>query len=463
MLAVVLAASPLSMGCGEDAAELPPCTQLDGVCVGVPPGALCEGDFCTDGAACSAVIEVPDDAALPSAVASAQSGSCIALAPGYYSAVTLPAGVSLLGRGAADVHVTGVIVDGGSGTVIRGLEVHVSGIELRGTTDARIDAVAVRAGTNAIDVGEGASVTVVRSDVGGATFHGIWAIDSAAVTVTESVLAGSQGPGIWAQCSDGCACASKPVVTMSQVLVSGNKYVGVGLVSVSASLERVRIADTLHRDYALGGGLFVGACADVSADGLHVDKAERFGIFVDDASASFGQSADELGIVVVDSKPGVWLQRIGTSDPTQSVTVANTEVQGCRGVGMGFDLSARGIVVVDSLVGSTATAVLPLENGGQGDVGIGIVWNGGAAAVLQNVGVSGSSRQSIVIDGPVGEGSGLGNITLGGGDEVLGIVQQNVAMQDPAPDTSGSTPALARDPGEVAEIPEPLVAPLGID
>ena len=52
-LAAVLAGLTACGGAEQPAA--PACTELDGVCVGLPLDAVCASDTCTDGVVCAAV------------------------------------------------------------------------------------------------------------------------------------------------------------------------------------------------------------------------------------------------------------------------------------------------------------------------------------------------------------------------------------------------------------------------
>src|SRR5262245_7329394 len=119
MFIAALALSPLACA-PSPAAPSAPCPAervIEGQCAGV----ACEGEPWTGGVQCADVLEVASSADLAQISASAPSGACIALAPGTYPEVSLPGGVSLLGRGAGFVTVRGVVIGAGTGTVVRGL------------------------------------------------------------------------------------------------------------------------------------------------------------------------------------------------------------------------------------------------------------------------------------------------------------------------------------------------------
>ena len=210
-------------------------------------------------------------------------------------------------------------------------------------------------------------------------------------------------------------------------------------------------------------------CSVLDAAGLTVAGAfddskgepDGYGILIDRSSASLGLDLEEKGIIVIDSKRGIWIQGIGASalEPDQSVTLEGVEVSGCYGVGIGFDLEAKGIIVVDNKVADTFYSMLPVETGIQdevgapADVGIGVVWKAGSAVTIDGLEVSGSAGHGLLIDGAVGEGSSLANVTLSGGDEAAGIVQQQVGAEDLAPTTGGGVGEIETTSSKVAEVP----------
>jgi hypothetical protein len=142
-----------------------------------------------------------------------------------------------------------------------------------------------------------------------------------------------------------------------------------------------------------------------------------------------------------------------TEEPAQSVEIDGLEATSCVGAGLGFDLAAKGIVVVGGKIAGTVGAQVPVESGGLGQVGTGVVWKSGVSAVVDGLAISGSAIQAMVIDGPVGAGSKLSNVQLAGGDEAKGIVQQQVDTMDLAPEVDGSTPNVDRNQGVVSDVP----------
>src|SRR5262245_4180385 len=79
-------------GCGGEPPppECPAENEVWGVCAGLPLQDVCDSDTCTEGVECAQVVQADSDDSLQSAASSASSGTCIALAPGTYKAVSVP-------------------------------------------------------------------------------------------------------------------------------------------------------------------------------------------------------------------------------------------------------------------------------------------------------------------------------------------------------------------------------------
>ena len=71
---------------------------------------------------------------------------------------------------------------------------------------------------------------------------------------------------------------------------------------------------------------------------------------------------------------------------------------------------------------------------------------------IDGLSVSGSARQSILIDGPVASGSSVAHVTLAGGDEKKGIVEQNFSGGT-APAVGAGAPQVTQSAGMVDAIP----------
>lgn len=458
-LGVVLVAA--LAGCGEDEPPAPPCSMLDGVCVGVPAGPICEEATCTQGVTCAALHAVSSEVELSDALERALAGDCITLAPGSYGDVALPGGVSLLGRSAAEVRVAAVTLGEGSGAWLRGMEIR-GGIDVGSATAVRIEATRIVGADRGLRLAAGASATVVSSEVAGAREHGILGRGFASLAVERSVVKGGEGPGLWLQCAEaGCDCTEKPSVTIDHVLVTGNRLVSTNLVGVSATMRSVHLIETRAEGFTPGGGLSVGGCADLGYAALRIEQTGSYGLLIDSASARpLGNSLEDKGIVVIGGKPGIWVQRVAGDDPSQEVVLDGIDVRACGGTGLGFDLSARGIVVIGGKVAGTVNVTMPVEpaiQGRQADVGMGVMWKAGSTATIQSLELSGNQGIGLLIDGSVGEGSGISGLAFSGGDEDDGVVQQQVGMETMAPEVNGVE--LQQSPEKVAEVPVGPSAP----
>src|SRR5262249_43195414 len=141
----------------------------------------------TTGATCAKVIRAASDGELAGALATAGEGDCIALGPGTYGPVTLPGGVSLLGRSAADVRVASVAIGPGSGSWLRGLDL-AGGLDAGSATDVRVEAVRIHGGDDGVHVGKGGSVTIVTSEIRDTGTYGVLATQPAGVTIERTVI-----------------------------------------------------------------------------------------------------------------------------------------------------------------------------------------------------------------------------------------------------------------------------------
>lgn len=467
---VLVLASLGSLGCGADdepsGAAAPECTTRVGeTCVGVPAEPVCAEASCTGGVACGKVLEAGSQAALDGALGQAAAGDCIALGPGKYAAVALPGGVSLLGRSAAEVEVGPISVADGAGAWIRGLTAG-GGVTIGAATGVRLEAVRIAGGDDGLLVGTAGSATLVLSEVAGTASHGVLGNGPDAVTIERSIIRDSAGPGVWVQCAGAneCGCPDKPSATLDRVLLTNNRYVSASFIATRATLRAVEIADTaVGANFQPGAGLIASGCSELNYAGVKVSASTSVGVLIHASSAGPAQNdGQEKGIIVIDGHPGIWVQATGPlEEPGQTVTLEAAEAISCHGSGIGFDLEARGIIVIDGKVSGTVNQTVPVEQGGSADVGVGLMWKSGVAATIDGLEVSGSALQAFVIDGAVGADSSLANVTLTGGDESKGIVQQQVDTQDLAPTVGANSPAVQQNAGIVTSVPLPIAAPAG--
>ncbi len=458
----LLALAALTSACGEQPAQegCPAEDEIRGACAGVPAKALCEGDSCTEGVDCADVISASDDASLSAALSSAGAGTCVALAPGSYGAVSLPGGARLLGRSAADVQVKAITVAAGKGSLVRGLSVGAGGVKLAPGANLQVEAVRVAGATGpGISAPSDAVVTVRSSVIGGGAGSGLAAGDGGTITVEDSILEDNEGPGLVAACSADCDCPSPPDLVLRRTIVRANHVGGVVLFGAHALLESVDIQGTLVGDdvaFGLGGGgLSAASCSDVTAKDLHVFNNRAYGILLDDSSATIGDPGTPLGIQISGNEIGVWAQHISQSHP-QTVRLDGLDVKSNAGVGIGTSGDAVGLIICKSAIADTSLADVLVEGGGEQQVGDGLLWLGGSEIAVDDLSLSGNARASVVIDG---EATGsLTNVTLSGGDEAKGVVQQKYAG-GAQPQVGAGAPAITTSADGLFAIPLPPSLP----
>ncbi|WP_437670773.1 right-handed parallel beta-helix repeat-containing protein [Sorangium sp. So ce131] len=445
-------------GCGADEPQAkegcPTENEIRGACAGVPQAAVCDDDTCPGDVDCAEVVPVGSDAELQAAAAAAMPGACIALAPGAYGAAVLPGGVSLLGRSAEDVTVTEVALDAGEGAVVRGLT--TSMIQVRGATGAKIESVRVRGSADTgVIVEPQSSVAVVTSTIEGSAVYGVFAVDPLAVSLDRVVIAGSAGPGLWVESSSECADpAAQPALDVKRSIVRDSHIVGVALFGAKAVIAGL---DILATDPGLefqtgryGGGLSIASCSDVEAKGLRVHASRSYGVLVDGSKATIGGTGPDEEVEIHRNLIGLSIQNV-----TESFLLENAQLDQNEGFGIGVSGESRGVVICRS--GVTRTKLKPLPtldaSAGAADVGHGLVWTERSEAAITDVTFSGSALASVLIDG---EARGrLHRVTLSGGDEALGIVQQNFRTGGEQPAVAEGTPALRLAETALYPVPAP--------
>jgi hypothetical protein len=434
----------------------------------------------------------------------AQPGDCIALAPGSYDlVVAIAGGVHLLGKSYDVVHVRGVVIAAGSGSVVRGLEVGIGvapadcglaehcekeeqrceaqacgpgylraldyqcnlqeclsgaseGVILEGAGDVLLEAVRIVNSTaSAVELRGGASVTMRSSELRGAGTYGIEAFSGARVELDRTIVFDSAGPGVWAECV-GCPCAETFEVVLRSSVVRGNEIVGVALVGVDAVLDGLDVLNTLLRPntFVAGGGMWIGGCSAVTAGAVRINDNTAYGLLIDGSSAaSFG--ADEHGGPVEVSGNqiyGVWVH--DTQD--RQVRLENFLVAENSVVGLGFSGDTRSLVIRGGRVERTLLEVIPVLVEGAAapaEIGDGISWQDGASATIQGLVLDGNPRAALIIDGPCGPGSSISNLTLTGGDEAKAFLQQNLPEGGPSPTVEDTTKPLEEHAGSVFVVP----------
>ncbi len=390
--------------CSKDATPeaAPVCDSaslVDGECPGVSASAvLCDAPTCTDGVACASTRVASSQQELDAATAAAVAGDCIALEGGSFGSVTLPPGVSLLGRGPGASGVQGIVIVGGRAATIRGVTVGQGGIAATDVATLTIDHVFV---------GPTASKT-----------PGISLIDSG-VALSATTVSGAAGYGVALDCDKACPASGGALsATFTGVSVQGATDVGIWARGYGVQIRGAEISAT--HGTMFGRGLEVDGGGSLDAAALAVHDNTDVGILVD------GSSVQLDGVAVARNLRGVQLQATPAARPSK---LANFQIVDNRGVGIGIDGGAQGIVIVGGRVAGTTLERLPTAAGGVAPIGDGLVWLGGSSAeVDSSVAFGGSARAGVVIDasssgtfGGTVDGSNATGIVIVGGKSAVNV------------------------------------------
>lgn len=372
-------------GCSSKEADPAPTCEDRAKTAGVCPG-VTEDAVSTDGVACTTKIDVtPGDLA---SKASSAAGTCLVLGSGDYPAVTLAAGVSLIGKGAAATSIEGITTTGAdAGATIRGVRVGAGGIVVSGK------------GTLVVD----------RVLVSGAALYGV-AATGTSLKLSASTIENTGSFGVYSLCKKDCLPA-RTQLSLERVRVQKAKTVGVWVHGgVDVTIDGAQIDHTDTSSFLYGRGLEVAEGATLDARRLAcVDNAD-VGVLVDGGSAQFD------GLTSSRNMRGVQLQGLGAGK------LVNFEVMGNDALGVGIARGTKGLIVQGGLVASTKKMSIPVDVGGVKEVGDGINWiEGSEVDIAESVKIQGSARRPVIIDS-TSKGKFAG--TLGGGDEVVGLIVQ---------------------------------------
>ena len=375
-------------GCASKAAETTTTgdcdarAKVDGACPGVTTEAIT-----TDGVACTTTIAVATPAD-ESKIAGAAAGSCIALSAGAFGALTLPAGVSLIGKGASSSTVAGIRVTPGEAATIRGLSVSGGGIAVSGKGSLTIESVHV---------------------TGAGKFPGISATDTN-LTISKSTVELGGGFGVASLCKTDCATA-RPSLSLRRVLVRDNKSVGVWAHGVNTVIDGVQVSATHAENFLYGRG-FEFAEGSVKATHIAALNNEDVGIYIDNAVAEL------TSFSVANNIRGVQLQAI----PAGGAKLDDFVIDNNAALGLGITKGSLGIIVQGGLIANTRPMKVPVDIGGIQEVGDGINWLGGSeVTVSSSVKIQSSARRAVIIEST---SKGKFDGTLSGGDETRGIIVQ---------------------------------------
>jgi hypothetical protein len=432
-----------------------------GVCRGIPATGACNEDASTENISCSTTIDVADDDALSAAVNGASVGTCILLDEGSYGSVTLPAGVSLIGRCASAVQVDTVSMAGGQGAVLRGIEIGKGGLVIDGAAGVRLESVRVNGSTgNGISVKSGSSVTISDSTITSSGRYGIVGKDGVSLMIERSLVTGNEGSGIIMHCSAECAaCMARPNLAITDSIIQDNHVGGIDVFTTDMTMNNVDIRGTLPGASFLpfegGGNLSVAACSILlEARNVRLENAHSYGALVDASLASFGHVDDPEGSVAIrGNNIGLWVQN-GADGSISEMNGGRFENN--HGVSLGIKGQTQAWIFRRSKIMNTSEVVIPTAAGGSEPMGHGIVWRDKASVKIEDVWICASARVPLLIDGPINTMGSLAsevtNLTLTDGDEITGIWQQNLPMGGMQPMVTNG-PAIQTDAGEKFAVP----------
>ncbi len=175
------------------------------------------------------------------------------------------------------------------------------------------------------------------------------------------------------------------------------------------------------------------------------------------------------------NQPGIWIQN---TTPEQTVQLTGGLLEKNRAIGLGMSGDAHGIIIDGMrIAGTFADSAVVSADGGlaQEVVGDGVSWQERAQAAIfglvlsgnglesLNPSISPSRRASVLIDGGVGPDSRLSAVTLEGGDEAAGIVQQRLPAGGVSPLRGADVPRIVTSPEALFSVPVAPIAPAALD
>lgn len=364
--------SPASSAC-EDR------TKSGGVCPGVTEQAIN-----SDGIACTSKIDATP-AEFVAKAAGATAGSCLIVQGGIYPSVKLPAGVSVVGAGAASTTIEGIGTKGhGAGATIRGVAIGRGGIVVDG------------AGT----------LTLELVHVSGTTTYGVLA-DGTSLVVRQTTIDTTGSMGLYAMNTS----SGRTTVALDRVRVHHANSVGVCVHGkVDVTLDHVQIDHSKPVDFLYGRGLEIAGGGTVDAKNLAVVDNADVGLLVDGSAATLN------GVTASRNIRGVQLQAIAAGGKLSDFELVDNSA-----LGLGIARGTKGLIVQGGLVASTAMVPIPVDIGGLKEVGDGLNWMDSDVEVADSVKIQSSGRAAVIIDATsTGKFAG----TLGGGDESKGLIVQ---------------------------------------
>lgn len=455
-------------GCSDDPTPLEQCESgyshrlKDESCAGVTTQTLCQGTYCPDSTVkCTNSLYVSAKAAaggngsqakpfkdLPDAAKVAKSGDCVHVGPGAYLGALFSGGVSILGAGVKLVSVSPakkgepvLAMSGGSGGVVRGLELkggsfglvlskiqgikiehtrvsgaegvglyaqEATGIVLDHVAVVKTKAVSMQKSTEEVGIGvllNKNSVATIRfsllqsnGQLGLMTSDSSVDITSSAV-VDNGVQGGDGSGGIVLYTTTSCKAAY--TAKLSSLVVDDNRGVGITVAGPRTELNKVNVTKTRY-----GGGnmrqLSVQSTSSFIMRDSLVSESSGQGIVID--GSCVGENPEPIYIklnnntISKNMDRGVWLQNIKAP---KLVVLENNTVTGNLLVGIGGTMAA-GVQVIGGSVSTTKKG--PLPKGDSSDyMGDAIQALSSSSFTIKGVSFSNNGRLSVIFDSSGGE------------------------------------------------------------
>lgn len=204
------------------------------------------------------------------------------------------------------------------------------------------------------------------------------------------------------------------------------------LPGAGATLSHVRLVrgEGASSTFTPPGAFVAGQCATLVGKDIEIESpasAAAYGVIVDGASAALGGEAQDEGVRVAGALGGVWIQNVPAALP---VSVEQAIFSGSRLFGFGIGSGVEGLIVEDVKVEHTRPETVAAEGGSSVEVRVGFCWAASSQAAVHGLTLDDNEFVGMVIDGDVGAGSTLSEVTLAGGDEEEGIVLQGCTVCD---------------------------------
>jgi len=339
------------------------------------------------GVTCSRWTQASGDTALAQALAAATSGTCVAAQTGTYrQALSVPAGVALVGEA------------GGS-------------VEFAGGSDAV--PVVTLASNSAL-----AGVKVMASAAG----YGVSGAGKGQRLFGVSVNGGKKA-GVIFWCEEDCR--TDEFSEVSNTTISG-AAVGLMTRGVRVRLKNGVVSKSSSAGLTLGYGIVASAGAVLEVEGTTIEQNESLGVFVDGAGAT---EATLTNVAVKENKGrGLWVQGLTGTMAAPRLKLVNVSLE--RNVLVGFGaVRSTGILVTGGRIAGTVTGADSGEVPGEvvmvGD-GVGLFGNTGDLRI-DGASLEANQRSQALVDSA---GAGVifasnVSVTAGGG---LGLVVQRTTQ-----------------------------------